>query len=117
MNIKISFEEWMANYAPNNYFPSTIKSYIRSLNKIPEILGITLDKPVLECTTVEDYIAIYDIVVNADDFAKKNRNYNHGSISAALNAYRKYVLFSCLGCGCVGAYYNTQANVHTHTHP
>ena len=47
----------------------------------------------MECVTVEEFDAIYDVVVKTDGFAEKNRNYNHGSISAALSAYKKYLLF------------------------
>jgi len=93
MSVKITFEEWMANYAPNDYIPNTIRTYIRSLNKIPEILGISLNKSVIECTSVEELDAVYEVIVKTDGFAEKNRNYNHGSISAALSAYKKYVLF------------------------
>lgn len=93
MGMKVTFEEWMANYAPNNYIPNTIRTYIRSLNKIPEILGITLEKPVIECASVDEFNAVYEAIVKTDNFAEKNRNYNHGSISAALSAFKKYVLF------------------------
>ena len=93
MALKITFEEWMASYAPNNYYPATIKSYVRSINKVPEIIGISLGKPIMECTSVEEFATVYERVVNADGFAENNRNYNHGSISAALGAYKKYLLF------------------------
>lgn len=94
MGFKITFEEWMASYAPNNYYPATIKSYVRSINKVPEIIGIPLEKAVMDCTSVEDFSKVYESIVNADGFAEKNRNYNHGSISAALSAYKKYLLFA-----------------------
>lgn len=93
MALKITFEEWMANYAPNNYYPATIKSYVRSINKVPEIIGISLKKPIIECTSVEEFSGVYEQIINTDGFSENNRNYNHGSISAALSAYKKYLLF------------------------
>ena len=45
----ITFEDWMANYAPNAYRESAIKQYIRFLNKAPEILDVNLKLSVLEC--------------------------------------------------------------------
>lgn len=93
MSTRITFEEWMANYAPNNYIPATIKNYVRSLNKAPEIMGITLNKPIMECINVHEFTLIDDQIKNVDGYIEKNRNYNHGSISAALAAFKKYLLF------------------------
>jgi len=73
MSVKITFEEWMANYAPNDYIPNTIRTYIRSLNKIPEILGISLNKSVIECTSVEELDAVYEVIVKTDGFAEIKR--------------------------------------------
>ena len=93
MIVKISFEEWMENYGPKAYTQSAIKQYVRSLNKAPEMLGVVLERPVMECTSSDEFDLIYKRLFGADDFAEKNRNYSHGSISAALNAYKKYLLF------------------------
>lgn len=93
MKAKITFEEWMKNYAANNYIPATIKSYIRSLSRLHEVLGIVLDKPIIEYTSVGEFSEVYESIIKTDGFAEKNRNYNHGSISAALGAYKKYLLF------------------------
>ena len=93
MNTKITFEEWMKNYAINNYIPATIKSYIRSLSRLPEILGIVLKKPIMEYTSVDEFSEVYESILKMDGFAEKNRNYQHGSISAALGAYKKYLIF------------------------
>ena len=93
MNVRITFEEWMENYATSNYIPATIKSYIRSLSRLPEILGIVLKKPIMEYTSVDEFSEVYESILKMDGFAEKNRNYQHGSISAALGAYKKYLMF------------------------
>lgn len=93
MNANISFEEWMANYVSPEYNPSTIKTYVRALTKAPEVLGIALEKPIMECACAEDFTAIYDTLIRADGFAEKNRTYCHGSIGAALGAFKKYLVF------------------------
>jgi len=89
----VSFVEWLKYYAGKDYREHTIKYYVRALERAPEVLGVTLDKPIIEYTSVEEFSALYDTLVNVEDYAEKNRNYGHGSISAALAAYKKYVLF------------------------
>ena len=89
----VSFVEWLKFYAGKDYREHTIKYYVRALERAPEVLGVTLEKPIIEYTSVDEFAVLYDTLVNVEDYAEKNRNYGHGSISAALAAYKKYVLF------------------------
>lgn len=93
MNVIITFADWLKSYSNHDYKDTTIKNYIRSLERVPEVLGINLPKPIIEYTIVDEFSVLYEKIINTENYSEKNRNYNHGSISAALSAFKKYTLF------------------------
>ncbi|MBR4867367.1 MAG: hypothetical protein IKU11_11805, partial [Clostridia bacterium] len=93
MSVKITFEEWLANYAPRAYKAGTIKRYVAALEKAPERMGMELPKPIMQYTDVEEFNAIFDMIVKHEQFDYVNKNYGHSDLSAALGAFKKYVLF------------------------
>lgn len=93
MSMVITFADWLKNYSNHDYREATVKQYIRSLECVPEMIGLTLSKPILEYTVVDEFSSLYETIISTEKFSEINRNYNHGSISAALSAFKRYTLF------------------------
>ena len=93
MNMKITFEDWLNNYGPRSYKTGTVKRYITALEKAPERMGISLPKPIMEYTDPEEYGELYNSLVSHEKYDYVNQNYGNRDLGAALNAYKKYVLF------------------------
>ena len=93
MNMKITFEDWLNNYGPRSYKTGTVKRYVTALEKAPERMGISIPKPIMEYTDPEEYGELYNSLVSHEKYDYVNQNYGNRDLGAALNAYKKYVLF------------------------
>ena len=91
--MRITFEDWLENYGPRAYRTSTVRRYVTALEKAPERMGIVLPKPIFEYTGVEEYSKLYDSLVTHEKYDYVNQNYGNRDLGAALNAFKKYVLF------------------------
>ena len=91
--MKITFEDWLNNYGPRSYKVGTIKRYITALEKAPERMGFAIPKPIMEYTDPEEYGELYNSLVVHENYDYVNQNYGNRDLGAALNAYKKYVLF------------------------
>ena len=91
VNGRISFEAWLNTLSDKNYSESTIYRYVRALEKATEWLGVTLSRPILEITTMEDYLEIEKGIKNLPNYEDVNLQHGHGDLSAALSLYKKYV--------------------------
>lgn len=89
----VTFEDWLANYASRPYKSLTIKHYIAALEKVQERLGVELSTPILSCTSIDDFTEMYNLVTAHKDYSRVNNIYGHGELSAALSAYKKYLIF------------------------
>lgn len=93
MSVAVSFADWLRNYAPHTYKDTTVYKYVAALEKRPEWLGISLKKPVMEHSTIEEFNSLYELIVNHENFDPVNKAHGNGELSAALNAYKKYLTF------------------------
>ena len=93
MSAIVSYADWLANYAPRQYKESTIRMYTAALEKAPERLGITLKKPIMEHTLSKEFDELYKHIVGLENFTAVNKMHGNGELSAALNAFKKYLAF------------------------
>lgn len=93
MSAKVSYVDWLENYADHPYKSSTIKQYISSLEKAPERLGIELPRSVLACSSIQEFEEVNELITGHPDYDEVNKSYGHSSLSAALATFRKYMTF------------------------
>lgn len=93
MSVTVTFSDWLSNYAPRNYKERTVYKYSAALDKGPDWLGISLKKPITEHLTKEEFNPLYEMIVNHEKFDEVNRAHGNGDLSAALNAFKKYLAF------------------------
>lgn len=93
MSVAVSFADWLSNYAPRTYKDTTVYKYVAALEKGPDWLGISLKKPVMEHLIIEEFNSLYELIVNHENFDTVNKAHGNGELSAALNAYKKYLTF------------------------
>lgn len=93
MSVKITFADWLANYSPRKYIESTVRRYQTALEKAPDRLGLTLSCPIMECTSLESFDEIESMIRRNEQFDFVNRKYGQRDLGAALNAYRRYLIF------------------------
>ena len=91
--MKVTFEDWLNNFGPRAYKVGTVRRYVTALEKAPERMGISLPKPIMEYTDPEEYGELYNSLVSHEKYDYVNQNYGNRDLGAALNAYKKYVLF------------------------
>ena len=89
----VSFANWLKNYAGREYSDRTVNAYTNSFEKIPEKIGFSLEKPIMEYTSAQEFCPIYTAITEFPGYTDKNRNYSHGTIGGALRAYKRYMLF------------------------
>jgi len=89
----ITFDYWLAHHASRQYRESTIKRYILALEKAPERLQLEFDKTVLECISLIEFEEMCTKITQSPSFHEINKKYGNGDLSAALGAYRKYLMF------------------------
>lgn len=85
------FEEWLKDYKDHKYTDGTVKRYIRALQKVEEWLGINLPKQVMEIDDLEEFLNVQSIIKRTPDYDDINQSHGHGDLSAALNAYEKFL--------------------------
>lgn len=88
-----TFEEWLNNFGPRAYKTGTVRRYVTALEKAPERMGITLPKSIMQYTGVEEYSELYAFLISHEKYDYVNKNYGNRDLGAALNAFKKYVLF------------------------
>lgn len=89
---ELAFEEWLRNNPEKSYTDNTVKRYIRALKKTDEWLGIELPTRVMDTVEMDDFEVVEIAIKNTPDFEKINQEHGHGDLSAALNAYKKFLL-------------------------
>ena len=94
MSAKVSYVDWLENYADRPYKSTTIKQYVLSLEKVPERLGIELPRSILACSSPQEFDEVNELIINHPNYDEVNKSYGHGSFSAALTTFKKYMLFT-----------------------
>lgn len=93
MSVMVTFEDWLRNYAQRPYKNTTIRTYLAAMEKAPERLGIKLDKPITAHLSTAEYTPLYEMIVRHEKFTTVNKMHGNGELSAALNAFKKYLAF------------------------
>jgi len=93
MAFQVTYADWLEHYAPRTKGRNTVNRYCRALNYCGEWLGIQLEKPILECVTLEEFSPIYDTLFSQPNFKSVNDAHGNGDLSAALNRYKEYLAF------------------------
>ena len=91
-DIVLSFEEWLTNYKDHKYRDSTIKRYIIALQKAEERLGISFQRPILEIRDIKEFKDSVRVIQADPNYEFVNKKYGNGDLSAALSAYKKYLI-------------------------
>ncbi len=91
--MKITFDDWLNNYAPRAYKTGTVRRYVTALEKAPERMGISLPKAIMEYTGVQEYNELYSFLTSHEKYDYVNKTFGNRDLGAALNAFKKYVLF------------------------
>lgn len=94
MSLKVSYVDWLENYAERPYKSTTIKQYISALEKAPERLGIELPRSVLSCSSLGEFEEVNALITGHPDYDHVNKSYGHSSLSAALATFKKYIFFA-----------------------
>lgn len=101
MSSKVTFIDWLENYAAHPYKMTTIKRYVAMLETATEKLNLTLSCGIMDITDQDEYLNACAAVTNAPGYEEYNKSCN-GALSAALAAYKKYLVFinklSDVGC-------------------
>ena len=93
MSIAITFADWLSNYAPRTYKDTTVYRYVAALERGPDWLGISMEKPIMEHLTVDEFNKLYEKIISHENFDVVNKAHGNGELSAALNAFKKYLAF------------------------
>ena len=93
MSIKVTYADWLTNYSPRQYKENTVRTYVSALEKAPSRLGITLEKPIMEHLSTKEFNALYQYLTGLKNYTAVNKGYGNGELSAALSAFKKYLLF------------------------
>ena len=91
-DIDLSFEEWLTNYKDHKYRESTIKRYVIALQKAEERLDVSFERPILEIRDQKQFEDAVKIIQSAPNYEFVNKKYGNGDLSAALSAYKKYLI-------------------------
>ncbi|GEM_PF-2223231 len=91
VNNKDAFTAWLKVYPNHKYNDSTIKRYIRALEKAEEWLGVSLPYTVLESNNLEDFLEIERLITTNPDYENVNWSHGHGDLSAALRLYKLFI--------------------------
>ena len=86
------FKNWLENYSQRTYRESTIKRYLVALEKAEERLSIQLDLEIWQIKNIEQFNSCFEIITQSKDYEFVNKKYGNGDLSAALSAYKKFIL-------------------------
>lgn len=86
------FKKWLSNYSQRTYRESTIKRYLVALDKAEERLSIQLDTNIWEIRNIEQFNLAFESIATAREYEFANKKYGNGDLSAALSAYKKFIL-------------------------
>ena len=86
------FEYWLGHYPDKKYRDSTVNRYLVALDKCEERLEIKLSVFIWDVNSVESFERIDKEIKNSERFLEVNKAYGNGDLSAALTAYRKFIL-------------------------
>ena len=92
MSSKVTYIDWLENYAAHPYKMTTIKRYVAMLESAPEKLNLALGKGIMDITDSDEFENAYITVITATEYEQLNKSCN-GALRAALVAYRKYLSF------------------------
>lgn len=92
MSSKVTFVDWLENYAAHPYKMTTIKRYAAMLETAPEKLNLTLSCGIMDISDPDEYANVCVAVTSAPHYEEYNKSCN-GALSAALAAYKKYLVF------------------------
>lgn len=92
MSSKVTYVDWLENYAPHPYKQNTIKRYMAMLESAPEKLNVVLSKAIIEMENAEEFDVACSALMQSPDYDQINKACN-GALNAALIAYRKYLSF------------------------
>ena len=87
----MSFEEWLRVYPDHKYHESTIKRYIRALDKAGEWLQVELPEKILEITEHEKLIAVVNKLRRLPNYEDVNLSHGNGVLSAAIRLYCQFL--------------------------
>ena len=85
------FIAWMQNYREPKYRDSTISRYITALKRAEERLGVTLSKSIFSVCDTASFAELVQEIHSCSQYEFVNKKYGNGDLSAALNAYGKYI--------------------------
>lgn len=91
MATKVTFLDWLMNYAPTPVREVTAKRYVAALEKTTEQFDVA-HTDWSTCSSVSAFNVISDEITHHPKYPHI-RQEDHGYLNAALNAYRKYLLF------------------------
>lgn len=86
------FSNWLTNYADHKYRDSTIKRYLIALDKAEERLEIKLSIKIWCIQNLNEYQTVYQEITSAEQYEFVNKKYGNGDLSAALGAYKKFII-------------------------
>lgn len=92
VSLKDEFSDWLNNYPDHKYIPSTIKRYLVALERAEERLNIRLHRPIWFISDQDDFENAYNAIVQAESYPIVNKKFGNGDLSAALSAYRKFLI-------------------------
>ena len=71
--MKDLFYNWLKVYPKHQYTDTTIKKYIRALERAEEWLQIVLSKQVLDTETIEEFLRVEAEIRTKDNFEAVNK--------------------------------------------
>lgn len=86
------FSNWLTNYANHKYRDSTIKRYLIALDKAEERLEVKLSIKIWYIQNLNEYQAVCQEITAAEQYEFVNKKYGNGDLSAALGAYKKFII-------------------------
>lgn len=92
VNGREKFKIWLSNYKDKDYRDSTIRRYLVALDKAEERLAIKLTTTIWDISDIAEFERAFDKIVNAKNYKEVNKKFGRGDLSAALSAYKKFVI-------------------------
>jgi len=87
----MSFEAWARGYQKRDYRDSTIKRYIRALEKAGDWLNIDMPQKLMEIKEYDSFVAETDKLKSLSCFDEVNQAHGHGDLSAAIRLFKMYL--------------------------
>ena len=75
MSSKVTYVDWLENYAPHPYKQNTIKRYMAMLESAPEKLNVVLSKAIIEMENAEEFDVACSALMQNPDYDQINQTY------------------------------------------